>query len=168
MLSPVYTSLRVSVKNITTGTFATAEDGTHLKDVEAKRYAIKFSEYGSYLVTYSVYDGFGNIRRVTFNYFVMDTTAPEATLKDGFKFAGFVGDEIKLAEYQASDNYSQTLLCKIFLVKPDDSWVMLADDTTKITLDMEGVYKVFYVISDESGNNIMLEYVITAEVRNEK
>ena len=168
VLSPVYTSLRVSVKNITTGTFATAEDGTHLKDVEAKRYAIKFSEYGSYLVTYSVYDGFGNIRRVTFNYFVMDTTAPEATLKDGFKFAGFVGDEIKLAEYQASDNYSQTLLCKIFLVKPDDSWVMLADDTTKITLDMEGVYKVFYVISDESGNNIMLEYVITAEVRNEK
>ena len=168
VLSPIYTSLRVSVKNITTGAFATAEDGTLLKDVEAKRYAIKFSEYGSYLVTYSVYDGFGNIRRVTFNYFVMDTTAPEATLKDGFKFAGFVGDEIKLAEYQASDNYSQTLLCKIFLVKPDDSWVMLADDTTKITLDMEGVYKVFYVISDESGNNIMLEYVITAEVRNEK
>lgn len=168
VLSPVYTSLRVSVKNNTTGTFATAEDGTLLKDVEAKRYAIKFSEYGSYLVTYSVYDGFGNIRRVTFNYFIMDTTEPEAALKDGFKFAGCVGDEIKLAEYQASDNYSQTLSCKIFLVKPDYSWVMLADDTKKISLDMEGVYKVFYVISDEAGNNIMLEYVITAEVRNEK
>ena len=165
VLSPTTENLKISVNKVDTGEYITALNGVRLEKADYDIYNIRFEEYGTYLVTFSVKDAFGNAKDLTFNFYVLDTEEPQAALTGDYATSGKVGKTVTLATCNATDNStaSDKITIKKFVVDPNGKWTYLADGTDSITLTEAGVYKVYYRVIDETGNNVMLQYSIIAE-----
>ncbi|MDF2698761.1 MAG: bca [Haloplasmataceae bacterium] len=100
---------------------------------------------GIYSLTYKVIDDVGNTTEKTIQVSVVDKIKPELVLNQEIK--------IKMGDVQIDwlngidilDNYENIPLSKIFC------------DTSRVNLEVPGTYKIFYFVSDSSGNYYTLD-----------
>lgn len=122
---------------------------------------IVVGKYGTYYVTYTATDGNGNPMTMTRAISVLDDVAPEIVLKGKIPTSGKLGSTLKLPEFEVSDNYTENVDTRIFVIDPEN--VMSVVVNGNVTFAKEGKYTIRYFAIDEAGNMNYLDYVV--EVR---
>lgn len=153
----------VTVKS-PSGKTVRALDGTLLDAVSADNsYEISLSEYGQYVVSYVASDESGNTRAVSYSITVMDSTAPEITLKGNVPVRGKAGEQLILPDADVTDDISADISLHITVFTNHGKILALDSSTRAFTPQSAGVYRVIYWAIDESGNMQTLEYNITVQ-----
>lgn len=119
-------------------------------------YTVVFDRYGEYMVEYQAVDSSGNTVSEGYGISVVDTIAPTIALKDGYAVSARVGDVITVAEYEAVDDYSQTLSEYVFIVSPFGNIYRLEGRAFEAVVS--GTYTVLITVYDENNNFVMAQY----------
>ncbi len=142
----------------------TAIDGTLLDNCDPfKTYTIKLEKYGTYSVEYYALDGSGQQTYYSYIIKVADKIAPVATLKKLVE-KGKVGDTIKIATVEATDNLDTELNVTWFVKMPSGRVSSLYIDDVQynsFTAKEKGIYTVYCYVTDTAGNYTMKSYTVT-------
>ena len=121
---------------------------------------VTLNEYGVYRIIYTGYDFLGNSKNQTVNITVVDRVAPTLTLSMGdFKCA--VNEKIKLPVASFSDNVtpSDKIECYLSYLDPTGKEFLIDDGDKEnsifpkyFTFNMEGVWRLKYMVFDENYN----------------
>ena len=130
----------------------------------SKEYQIKLSEYGSYTILYSTLDDSGNDAGASLSFRVLDAEKPEIKLSRDNVTTAKKNDIIVIASATVTDNSSSlenmTVCC--FVVRPTGSiFTINMKDSNSFVANECGVYKIRYMVLDETGNTILLEQQVT-------
>ena len=121
-----------------------------------KTYTVRLSSYGDYNVVYEASDSSGNSVSESYGISVEDTVAPQIVLEEDYTAAAKVGDTVSIAEFKASDDYSETLNIYIFIVSPFGNLYRL--DGNAFEAVVRGTYTVLITVYDENNNFAMAKY----------
>lgn len=117
---------------------------------------------GTYTLTYSK-DGYS----VSYEFLVVDDTAPTAELKDKMPETVEVGATVALPSFILSDNITASDKISVSYIV---NYIDAQGNKTKIKVendsfvaDKEGVYTINVVIKDTAGNRTNLDYTVTAK-----
>lgn len=138
-----------------TGTrkIAASTDGVYLKDADISRdYKVKANAYGSYRVTFSGQDRFGNPLSETYIVNVVDVIAPTISIPADATREGKVGEVITLKPATAIDNVDGAVDVLIFVYSPSSVIYELNAGTPAFKTNQAGTYRVMYVARDAAGN----------------
>lgn len=136
----------------------TSEEGIVLDETcdPGRTYTIRLSEYGVYMVMYEAKDTSGNTVGESYGISVVDTVAPQISLKGGYVTSAKKDDVVTVAEYTVSDDNSENPTVHIFLVTPYGTVCRLEGNAFKAIAD--GTYTVMYTVYDENNNFAMIKY----------
>jgi hypothetical protein len=143
------------------GSYAVAQDGTVLDSLASpdQSYVIRATQYGRYSVQYVSRDLNGNEAIYSYIFTVVDREPPVVTLKDG-AITATVGSTVIVKEAVVEDNYTScTTLINVKL--PSGKFISLTGNSFVATV--AGTYRVYYFVTDESGNVTTVSYSITVE-----
>ncbi len=119
-------------------------------------HTVVLERYGEYKVEYQAVDSSGNMVNEGYGISVVDTVAPTIMLKDGYAVSAKVGDVVTVAEYEAADDYSQTLREYVFIVSPLGNIYRLEGNAFEGVVS--GTYTVLITVYDENNNFVMAQY----------
>ncbi|MBQ9782590.1 MAG: hypothetical protein IJW26_05380 [Clostridia bacterium] len=159
------------------GNVVTDESGIYLDGVPAnKEYSIKLTTYGQYIVEYSSTDCFDN-RSADSSYSinVFDRVSPTAEIKGTLKQTASVGEQVELPEIAVSDNLSspENISVYRYVRNPNGEVTALGYDYVvddngnlkhliyKFTFRYAGVYRFVIIVTDETGNQTVVQYTVT-------
>lgn len=151
----------VTVK-LPNGSYATAEDGTYLKDAPCdKDYQLKTTVYGSYTVSFKAVDSMGKQANYSYLLNVMDYTVPEIILQTKeVPTEGTVGKTMAIPMAAAYDNVDGQVKVNIF-VESTMGQLYLLNETdekgnvtykTNFTPNKAGTWRIVYIARDKVGN----------------
>lgn len=126
---------------------------------------VVFNQYGFYYVNYSVEDGNGCAKQFSLSVYVADTESPSISLVSGYAVTAKVGEEVKIASVNASDN-DKIADIYTFVFNKDGHLVgvPIKDTQGKETVykfTKEGKYLIRKAAFDSVGNQSYVEYIIT-------
>ena len=164
VLSPNIT-FTLTVKD-PTGKIVTSKDGVTLKDVNPDEYIILLNQYGKYSLAYKATDGSGKPRQYLINLNVCDEIKPELTLSNEADINVSVGATVEMPTATATDNLDEELSIYVYLEDPNGKNTPLQgtfDNNTSFKATLKGVYKIKYLVTDNSGNFTMK--IVTVNVK---
>lgn len=131
--------------------YATAEDGTVLKNVPAdKEYQLKLTAYGSYSFSYTYTDSNENEDSFTTVVSCLDKVPPEISVSTK-EISGKVGQKLSIPDCTVKDNYSTSVRSYIQIITPDGIFVTYNKKNGYIPTKA-GVYTVRYFVFDDNYN----------------
>ncbi len=141
-------------------------NGLTLREVDPTReYTVKFDEFGSYRITYSVRDGSGKTVTSGHQYIIRvgDVLPPEITIGSA-QTSGKRGDTVTVATVSVSDDTSAQDKIKVvtYLQAPSGKITNITGQSTFVA-SSAGTYTVHYRAEDEGGNISIASYSITIE-----
>lgn len=169
------------------GNVVTDKNNVKLENVPAtQEYTIRLTTYGQYQVTYSSTDWAGQLGESNYAINVFDVKAPKVEIVGTYAATAKVGETVTLPEIKISDDWSEFYEMTVFrsvrnpydvltvfgydytLVKQGEETESTADDkeywqhtTYTFTFKFAGEYTFNIVVADASGNQTLLQYVVT-------
>lgn len=141
--------------------FVVALDGTTLSNITD--YTATFSyvveEYGSYITSYRIKDGYANPTSYGYQNTVIDMVEPELTLKGEKVTTANVGDTVYLLTPTANDANDGECKVYIYLESPDGTLFNVTESLSFIA-NYKGIYTVYYYTCDNTGNMAFESYSI--------
>ena len=126
---------------------------------------VVFNQFGVYYVNYSVEDGNGCAKQFSLSIYVMDTESPSILLINGYAQTAKVGEEVKIAMVEVSDNDEiANVYTYVFNKDGHLLGVPIKDMVGKeivYKFTEKGEYLVRKVVFDSVGNQSYVEYIIT-------
>ena len=130
--------------------YATAEDGTLLKNVPAdKEYQLKLTDYGSYSFNYTYTDSNDNEDDFTTVVSCLDKVPPVITVSVN-EISGKVGKKLSIPECTVTDNHSR-VSSFIQIITPDGIFLTY-NKSNGYTPQKAGIYTVRYYVFDTNYN----------------
>ena len=159
-----YANATISVtKN---GKPVTSKDGILLSNVPLKEYEFVISEYGEYVIAYTVKDGEGNSARGgnTFKVMVLDDVAPVIEVNGKIPYSVLVGNTLHLPKATVTDNVSEGLSnhVYVYVTKPNGEMIPCSEEM-KFTPNVVGRYIIMYMVQDEEGNLAVKKFTVEAK-----
>ena len=139
------TDLKVSVKK---------PDGTTVSFSAMTENSLLLNAFGTYVVTYSAKDSFGNTTTKNVNVNVLDLSAPVITVNDNIPQTLTVGKTLSLGNCVYSDDVGVTEK-HIFVVNPDG---LYEEVNGSYTFGKFGSYMIVYYARDGEGNRTLVRY----------
>ena len=125
-----------------------------------RKYTFRATQLGEYRVRVSATDSVGNRQVYAFVVSVEDLTAPTVTLREKLPTELKVGEILTVSDIMVKDDLSTTFKTSIVLIAPMGEHKELAVGG-KVKFTAAGVYKLYYMVTDESDNTTTLCYTIT-------
>ena len=120
---------------------------------------IVISEYGMYIISYSVKDVKGNTASFNYNIELLDRINPTITVKDRPEGLYAVGDTLNISSVVALDNFDKEPIVEIFLKNNTSGSVVLIQGDS-YQLNKKGKYTLVYKVRDAAYNYACIEYQI--------
>ena len=153
------------------------KNGVALNQVPASQeYVVKLTEYGQYTVEYTSTDW--NNRRAASSYSVnvFDRKAPRVHVADTWSETAKIGETVTLPEVYVTDDASELANITVYRTVRNPNGVLMqlgydyVVENGKIsyiqynyTFQYAGEYEFIIVVCDETGNQTLVEYVVTVE-----
>ena len=144
--------------------YVTSEQGVLLQNYKGDTKGISFrlTEYGEYFVIVVAVDGSENGQVYNYSITVSDCIAPTATLAQKIPKNLKVGEAFTVSEVIVTDDVSSADKCKVnvllFGLNGDFHELEIGK---AYNLQEKGVYYLYYMITDEAGNVLMISKTIT-------
>lgn len=126
--------------------------------VLAENKTLKLNLYGTYTLRYTARDANGRTEDRTFILFVKDETPPTLTVNDDLASEAKVGDTLKVPNFSAVDDNSQTT-CKVYVYCPNGEIIDITE-TMKYKFSYKGTYKMQIYCNDQDGNVVQKVFEI--------
>ncbi len=184
----VTTAIATDVIDVNVSCFVTVKtpDGQLVSDVNGvlldkvsatQEYVIKLTEYGQYMVEYTATDWKNRSASPTnYSINVFDRKAPRAKVADTWSATAKIGETVVLPEVYITDDSSEVADMTVYRTvrNPNGVLMQLGYDFVvengqikyiqyKYTFRYAGEYEFIIVVCDETGNQTLVEYVITVE-----
>lgn len=153
-------------------------NGVFLNSVPADcEYEFKLSQYGQYMVEYSAIDWATNKATKSYAVNVFDRRAPMVVVADTWSATAKVGEKVVLPQVYIVDSASELKDMKVYrFVRTPQGFITTFGldftlneegnlEYTKYTYTFRyaGVYKFYVVGYDKTGNQTVVEYVVTVQ-----
>lgn len=125
----------------------------------SKPYYLNASEYGIYIISYSVKDAKGNSTNFNYNIEMMDRINPVITVDEKPDEVYSVGDKFKPSKVVVSDNYDTNPVVEVFVKNNVTGSVVLVQNGA-YEFKQAGKYTLVYKVRDAAYNYARVEYVI--------
>lgn len=141
------------------GNIVVSNTGVNLLNYEGdpSSCTFRFTEYGEYLISYTAKDGSGNSKTYSYSLAVVDIVPPEAEFVNFMPKVVTANKAFKLPGVVVKDDLSAPEKCeiKVILLGPaQDAVTLNLDEAYKLLT--KGDYRLYYMISDEAGNTIIM------------
>lgn len=113
---------------------------------------ITLSEYGSYRITYTVYNCTGRSETYRLIVNVLDMEIPQITVNGEIKESYKVGDGLKLPTMTVTDNISAAEDVEKCILVNDPAGTLYVCSSETLTFDKAGEWTIKYYAQDEAGN----------------
>ena len=155
-----YVECSISVLGPDGTTFVQDVNGVTLSNITdySSEYSYVLDEYGSYITTYVVKDGYLNQVRYGYQNVVVDMDEPALEIKGSVKSEAGIGDTVKLPKATAKDG--DTELSVFIYVEAPDGEVYNVTESRRFTAHIAGIYRVSYYTVDEAGNMAQANYSV--------
>lgn len=141
------------------GAYVTDMNGVTLKNVSAdKEYVVRFSEYGTYQITYSATDNQGNTATYRRNIIIVDEVAPTVEISGKLSGSYKVGETVEIPKINAKDN-TCTPQTYIYIVTPEQKCEYISE--LRYIPKTAGKYTVVFNAIDEQGNLTIVKRTFT-------
>lgn len=140
---------------------AVSTDGVRLENVlmTGTEYLLDIEEYGIYYVTYKATDSSGKWLELTYSLSVADHAPPTVRLLNK-QTQGKVGAEISVATAEVRDNSSATENIRVIVALLSPDGLMKTVVGGKFKAEKKGIYTVYYHVTDEKENTVIVSYTI--------
>lgn len=128
-----------------------------LNALSSKEYFVRFTQIGTYSISYITIDSAGNSSVYSFNIKVKDSEQPIITINGTVPQKAKLG-LVNLPSFKAEDNCTKTCITYITLTAPNNYTIILSNNS--FTATMVGDYVVSYYAMDEEGNVAVKTYTI--------
>ncbi len=159
------------------GQIVSDENGVLLDKVPAtQEYVIKLTEYGQYMVEYTATDWKNRRASSSYSVNVFDRKAPRVKVADTWSATAKVGETVVLPEVYITDDSSEVANMTVYRTvrNPNGVLMQLGYDFVvkngkieyieyKYTFQYAGEYEFIIVVCDETGNQTLVDYVVTVE-----
>lgn len=153
---------KVSMNVMLNDKYITSADGITLQNITdtAREYIIELTEYGTYMVNYSVTDSNGNSSSYSYAINVVELEAPAVTI-GSYTDSGRVNERIKVATISVTDNVSASENCtvRVYVCSPQNLFTEILENY--FIPETAGTYSVWYFVTDEAENSTFVHYDVT-------
>lgn len=141
------------------GNYVSDVDGVFIKNVPAdKEYVVRFSEYGTYQVTYSAKDSQGIPAMYRRNIIIVDEVAPTVEINGNMSSSYKVGDTVDIPKMNATDNTCEPKTY-VYVITPNGKCEYVSD--FRYSPKAAGEYTIVYNAIDDDGNLTMVKRYFT-------